>query len=152
MDYETNERIDKCFNGEISRDCSCCPAYKKVCCFGSKYDEVDTECANCIHKEACEIATINNTSYTRPSYQNQINYGQRAQYSNPIRPVANSYQNSYQSNYQSNYTPQTSGNRQPINKDTWEPAAHQLLRDIVWYAATSIADSIFQFLKNHRWM
>jgi hypothetical protein len=55
-----DQRIEECFNHEIERKCSTCPAYHNRgghCCFGrpDRFNDEDEECINCDFFAECQV-------------------------------------------------------------------------------------------------
>lgn len=152
--YEMDRRINNCFHGETNRSCGTCPAYRRVCCYGEQYDSTDNDCINCIHHEDCRRTCIDASCYDNQAHSNVQVRGQPAA-PVPSRPsyIPPSYSTSV-SSYNAprpTYAPQQ-GPFTPINNQNWEPAFIQLAKDFAWKMVEGGVESLFHFLRNHRWM
>lgn len=138
-DGQIDPRIEACFNGDIPRECATCPGYGDKCCFSRDHTDGDSDCLRCIHKDECRRATLSKyatqKTYRSPAY--------RAPASNVVvrQPVRS----------QPTTPTVPSAGRTPINGE-WGEVFAQVGRDSVWSAITGIFETIFHFLKNHRWM
>lgn len=78
--YEQRKLIHDCFNGNIERNCSKCPAHHTrqggLCCFGDpdQYDGDSEDCQKCDFEEACTQEVIEHEAEAQYAAKN---YGWR---------------------------------------------------------------------------
>lgn len=153
MSIHTTSRMEKCFSGEVARECHVCPGSPKwggTCCFGTGFEQYSKECRECVHFDECE-------EYTRFGWEDDVEEEQPSPHFSPrprrVQQKLNLNRPAVRPRNLTGRTvttpPKVVVRSAPVEEG--EPMLHRLGKDAVWGLLSGMFEAVSHFFHNNHW-